>query len=258
MTRTFRLVLTPRAEPRDHNPACCRCLTTSTVENLVFYSIIIDFPSKISCVVQSSGRFLQFTISFDSSLKMVNASLPSLDALSLSAAWPTWPAWPWTTILVTSFLLYVGLCNLLRFQRRDAMQRKFGYPDRASLSRMTNVDAQAILVILAQFEFPKSYLTSIQFALFKVRGLAIFHNVVKANSYIRPTASLPYVSNARAVGQLCHLTEVDIWILAGLLVATKEFSTPENAAKRLVTPLPRLHITRAGRCCDAVTWCSIP
>ena len=58
---------------------------------------------------------------------------------------------------------------------------------------MTNTEAQAIIAVLSELEFPKIYLTSVQFALFKTYGI--------------PTIS--------------HL-----------LVATKQFSTPENASKR--------------------------
>lgn len=48
------------------------------------------------------------------------------------------------------------------------MAKKFNYPDRASFSRMTNVDAQAIVQYVAELEFPKIYEMSLQFALFKV------------------------------------------------------------------------------------------
>ncbi|KAK9371924.1 uncharacterized protein V1513DRAFT_453982 [Lipomyces chichibuensis] len=98
----------------------------------------------------------------------------------------------WTQYLVPAFLLYVLLCSLLRFQRRDAMHKKFNYT-RATFSKMTNVDAQAIMSYLSELEFPKIFLTSIQFALFKTYGM-------------------PSISE--------------------LLVATGEFSTPENASKR--------------------------
>ena len=76
---------------------------------------------------------------------------------------------PWTSLLVGTAISYTALCSALRFRRRNAMQKKFNYPDRASLSRMTNVDAQAILEDLAQLEFPFLYEISLQFALFKAR-----------------------------------------------------------------------------------------
>jgi len=87
--------------------------------------------------------------------------LPELPALTKVAI-------SWSPYLVTALLGYVGLCSLLRFRRRDAMAKKFNFPDRASFARMTTVEAQAITQVLAELEFPKLYELSIQFALFKV------------------------------------------------------------------------------------------
>jgi hypothetical protein len=69
---------------------------------------------------------------------------------------------------VPAALLYPLLCSVLRFRRREAMRKKFNYPDKASFSRMTNDDAQAIIQYTAELEFPTSYEMSLQFALFKV------------------------------------------------------------------------------------------
>ncbi|KAG4428732.1 hypothetical protein IFR05_015782 [Cadophora sp. M221] len=99
----------------------------------------------------------------------------------------------WTPYVAGGFLFYILLCSALRFNRRDAMLKKFSFTDRKSLARMTNIEAQAIMCQLAELEFPKIYYTSVQFALFKTYGI--------------PTIS-------------------------GLLYSTKEFSTPENASKR--------------------------
>ncbi|PBP24545.1 hypothetical protein BUE80_DR004567 [Diplocarpon rosae] len=96
-------------------------------------------------------------------------------------------------LFVASLLAYLVLCSLLRYQRRDAKVKKYGFTDREAMKKMSNVEAQEIITYLAELEFPKVYYTSIQFALFKTYGI--------------PTIS-------------------------GLLVATKEFSTPENASKR--------------------------
>jgi len=75
---------------------------------------------------------------------------------------------PWILYLIPTSLLYIAVCAALRFSRRDAMRKKFNYPDRASLSRMTNVEAQTIVQYLAELEFPRIYEMSVQFALFKV------------------------------------------------------------------------------------------
>ncbi|KAG9245639.1 hypothetical protein BJ878DRAFT_479053 [Calycina marina] len=103
------------------------------------------------------------------------------------------PSIPWAPLLVTGLLSYTILCSLLRFRRKHAMENKLGYPDRASLSNMTNVDAQAIMQYLAELEFPLLYEKSVQFALFKTYGI--------------PTIS-------------------------SLLVATKEFSNEATTEKR--------------------------
>ncbi|KAI9050743.1 hypothetical protein LZ554_004863 [Drepanopeziza brunnea f. sp. 'monogermtubi'] len=99
----------------------------------------------------------------------------------------------WIPYIVIGLLAYTLLCSLLRFQRRDAKLKQYGFTDRRSLARMTNTEAQEIIKYMSELEFPKIYYTSIQFALFKTYGI--------------PTIS-------------------------GLLAATKELSTPENASKR--------------------------
>ncbi|KAH8592436.1 hypothetical protein B0O99DRAFT_517537 [Bisporella sp. PMI_857] len=74
------------------------------------------------------------------------------------------------------------------------MHKQLNYPDRASFSRMTNDDAQAVVKYLATLEFPTLYEMSLQFALFK------------------KTYGIPTISS--------------------LLVDTKEFSSPERSSKR--------------------------
>ena len=48
------------------------------------------------------------------------------------------------------------------------MHKKFNFPTKQSLSRMTNVEAQQIVQYVAELEFPKLFETSLQFALFRV------------------------------------------------------------------------------------------
>lgn len=82
---------------------------------------------------------------------------------------------------------------------------------------MTNEDAQKILSYLAELEFPKLYLTSLQFALFKVSfGSA-------APSLVTVTA----ITLTKVFGQTYGIPTIST-----LLVATRELSTPENASKR--------------------------
>ncbi|KAI9675794.1 MAG: hypothetical protein M1829_003219 [Trizodia sp. TS-e1964] len=76
----------------------------------------------------------------------------------------------WKGSLVLLCIAYPILVKLLRFRRVEAMHKKFNYPTRQSLSRMTIDDAQAIQSYLAQLEFPKIFQTSLQFALFRTYG----------------------------------------------------------------------------------------
>ena len=74
----------------------------------------------------------------------------------------------WLLLGATIFASYALLCNALRFRRRDQLQKKYGYYDRESMGRMTTTEAQEILKTLIQSEWPLLYMTSIEFALFKV------------------------------------------------------------------------------------------
>jgi len=90
-------------------------------------------------------------------------------------------AMPSSYYLTALFLLYILLCSLVRFRRRDAMHKKYNYRDKASLSKMTNDDAQAIMKYLVELEFPRVYELSLQFALFKVGGSSYVYHVFHSN-----------------------------------------------------------------------------
>jgi hypothetical protein len=50
----------------------------------------------------------------------------------------------------------------------EAMRKRYGYPDRASLAKMTTEIAQKIIAEVMQYEFPSLGKQSLEFALFKV------------------------------------------------------------------------------------------
>lgn len=77
---------------------------------------------------------------------------------------------PWVLYSVAGFTLYAALCSSLRFRRLKAMRKRLNYPDRESLSRMTNEDAQKIVQYLSLYEFPILYDFSLRYAIFKVRS----------------------------------------------------------------------------------------
>jgi hypothetical protein len=53
------------------------------------------------------------------------------------------------------------------------MAKKFNFPIKESLARMTNVEAQQISKYIAELEFPRMFVTSLQFALFQVSKISV-------------------------------------------------------------------------------------
>jgi hypothetical protein len=78
---------------------------------------------------------------------------------------------PW--FVCSAVLGYVALCLAVRFRR--VHRRALDYPDRKSLSSMTTVAAQSIIMDMAEWEFPTLFERSLQFALFKVSSLFLPH-----------------------------------------------------------------------------------
>ncbi|TGO60857.1 hypothetical protein BCON_0032g00520 [Botryotinia convoluta] len=113
-----------------------------------------------------------------------NTTIPLTPLSSTSPPFVGTPSKITMFFIISTYLLIV---HSLRLSRQDSMIKKFGYKTRESLKKMTNTDAQAII------EFPRFYVTSLQFALFKTYGI--------------PTISK-------------------------LLVDTKQFSSKETASKR--------------------------
>ncbi|KAJ5559229.1 hypothetical protein N7535_009457 [Penicillium sp. DV-2018c] len=67
---------------------------------------------------------------------------------------------------------YLALISSLRFQRRQAIHKKYSYyGTRQSLRTMTDQDAWSIQKTVMQTEFPYMVLKSLQFALFRTYGI---------------------------------------------------------------------------------------
>lgn len=92
----------------------------------------------------------------------------SLFAAALELLCSYVPSYTFALYLVAGTLAYALLCSYLRHQRVYRQKGRRNFPDRESMSRMTNVEAQSIIKELAQFEFPIILKMSLQFALFKV------------------------------------------------------------------------------------------
>jgi hypothetical protein len=95
-------------------------------------------------------------------------SIPAADRLkSLVKDAPVWK------LGLGAGLGYLALVRLLRYRKRNSVARKFPYKTRADFKNMTADDAQAIVKLVFEVEFPFLAEKSLQFALF--RYLSDFH-----------------------------------------------------------------------------------
>ncbi|OTA08042.1 hypothetical protein A9Z42_0089650 [Trichoderma parareesei] len=94
---------------------------------------------------------------------------------------------PWVLYSVAGFTLYAVLCSSLRFRRLRTMRKRLNYPDRESLSRMTNEDAQKIVYYLSIYEFPVLYDFSLRYAIFKTYAIDNIGNLLyRVSDLARP------------------------------------------------------------------------
>ncbi|KAJ6446654.1 C6 finger domain-containing protein [Purpureocillium lavendulum] len=73
----------------------------------------------------------------------------------------------WSAAFALALVAYASACSFLRFRRFKDIHGRFPYPDRASLSRMTNEDAQAIVHSMSSWECPLFFDLGLRYALFK-------------------------------------------------------------------------------------------
>ena len=74
------------------------------------------------------------------------------------------PAWK---LGLGAGLSYMALVRLLRYHKRNSVARKYPYKTRDDFGKMTADDAQAILKLVFEVEFPFLAEKALQFALFR-------------------------------------------------------------------------------------------
>ncbi|KAM3065133.1 hypothetical protein ACMFMG_006106 [Clarireedia jacksonii] len=150
-----------------------------------------------------------------------NVSSSSTPTAPVSTSLVSYP-----TLSILLCVSYVLLVRLLRFSRVNSMTRKLGYTNRESFKRMTNEDAQTINSYLAELEFPKVYLSSLQFALFKTYGI--------------PTISKLLVDTKQLSGEeTVHKRYADTTVLIG------EFSSFRPNHPRVLKAIARMNYLHA-------------
>ncbi|KAK8132420.1 hypothetical protein PG999_000593 [Apiospora kogelbergensis] len=150
-----------------------------------------------SIVPLSLAPILAHIIPSAVSSRFMTLSTTTADPAAVSAAVS------WKAVALTAFLGYALLCRTLRFRREKAMRRKYGFPDRASLAKMTTEDAQLILRDILTLEFPQFGVTALQFGLFKTYGVESISRLLLATRNLTdPVASLKrYEDTAVVIGE---------------------------------------------------------
>ncbi|KAF3342591.1 hypothetical protein VD0002_g5584 [Verticillium dahliae] len=89
-------------------------------------------------------------------------------------------SWPSVPLLLAIVLGYLLLCQSLRFYHINALQKRLGYTDRASLAGMSNDDAQIILKHIMERDFPMFYELALQFAIFKTYAFETMSKLINS------------------------------------------------------------------------------
>lgn len=82
----------------------------------------------------------------------------------------------WFSFTVGLLIAYPLIINSLRHRRLRKLEKKFYFPTRESMAKMTDEEAFQIQKETAQLEFPFMFVKAGQFALFRVRKYISFIN----------------------------------------------------------------------------------
>lgn len=75
----------------------------------------------------------------------------------------------WLPYAIALVVGYPLLARSLRYRRVNKTLKKYNYPTRESMAKMTDEEAYQIQKQLGSFEFPFMFLKALQFALFRVK-----------------------------------------------------------------------------------------
>ncbi|KAI1332834.1 hypothetical protein F5Y16DRAFT_356703 [Xylariaceae sp. FL0255] len=106
--------------------------------------------------------------------------------------------------IVLLSLAYLITVRVLRYQRRDAITRRYGLGGRQGFKAMTLQNAHAIVLDLATLEFPQMFSGSIFFALFKTYGIPSISSLLAATGQLAKDST----ASKRAADTGILITEV--------------------------------------------------
>ncbi|OTA98099.1 hypothetical protein M426DRAFT_326255 [Hypoxylon sp. CI-4A] len=106
----------------------------------------------------------------------------------------------WMPFLVPTALAYITICRAMRFRREHALRSRLGYPDRASLKRMTVAEAQQVIEFMNAWEMPLLQFLALEFGLFKTYGVESISRLLLATGNLTdPIRSLKRFEDTAAL-----------------------------------------------------------
>ncbi|KAJ5627721.1 hypothetical protein N7490_009949 [Penicillium lividum] len=92
------------------------------------------------------------------------------------------------------------LTTSLRYRRLSQLKKKYNYPTRESMAKMTDEEAYEIQLVVGQLEFPFMFVKALQFALFRTYGIPSISGVLtKTSQFSNPETSLKRYNDTTAL-----------------------------------------------------------
>lgn len=95
-------------------------------------------------------------------------SQPLSEAVEAVISAPLQKWLPYSVVLLIGWPL---VTRSLRYRRLKQLHKKYNFPTRESMAKMTDEEAYEIQLTIGQFEFPFMFVKALQFALFRVWAL---------------------------------------------------------------------------------------
>ncbi|KAJ9316910.1 hypothetical protein DTO271D3_2649 [Paecilomyces variotii] len=104
---------------------------------------------------------------------------------------------------LVGLVIYPTIVSLLRFRRLRKLHRRYHYPTRESMARMTDNEAWEIQKVISELEFPFMYIKALQFALFRTYGIPTISSLLVGTSqFTNPRTALKrYVDTTVLIGE---------------------------------------------------------
>ncbi|KAJ5291250.1 hypothetical protein N7478_000501 [Penicillium angulare] len=122
---------------------------------------------------------------------MENGTFFASQPLSVTAWSFVSPPKEWLPYALGLLIGYPLLVRSLRYKRLNDMKKKYKFPTRESMGKMTDEEAYEIQKQIGTLEFPFMYVKALQFALFRTYGIpSVSHVLTKTTQFSNASTSL--------------------------------------------------------------------